>query len=162
MNLHILIANFDRVVITAFDLVVDIEFCRNNRSLVNSLYEYYDYQAMNWNREIHEAHTPLSRFISLLPRTLDDVVAQDVRNLDRMVDLHSGIDGRATVLFEVLARFLACSKEDWEIVYSGCQYEWNRCLGGAGVCQTNCGRQPGWTGGVADRHSWRQQQWRWP
>lgn len=85
MNLHILIANFDRVVITAFDLVVDIEF-------------------------------PLSRFISLLPRTLDDVVAQDVRNLDRMVDLHSGIDGRATVLFEVLARFLACSKEDWEIV----------------------------------------------
>jgi hypothetical protein len=28
MNLHILIADLDRVVITAFDLVVDIEFCR--------------------------------------------------------------------------------------------------------------------------------------
>jgi hypothetical protein len=43
MNLHILIADFDRVIITAFDLVVDIEFCRNNRSLVNSLYEHYQY-----------------------------------------------------------------------------------------------------------------------
>ena len=39
MNLHILIADFDGVVITAFDLVVDIEFCRNNRSLVRSLYD---------------------------------------------------------------------------------------------------------------------------
>lgn len=123
MNLHILITNFDRVVVTAFDLVVDIEFYRNNRSLVNSLYEHYDAQAMEWNCEIHETHTPLSSFISLVPRALDDVVAQDVRNLDRMVDLHSGIDGRATVLFEVLARFLACSKEDWEIVYNGGQYE---------------------------------------
>lgn len=119
MNLHILIANFDRVVITAFDLVVDIEFCRTNRSLVNSLYEHYEYQVM----KINQIHTPLSSFISLLPRTLDDVVAQDVRNLDRMVDLHSGIDGRATVLFKVLARFLARSQEDWEIVYNGRQYE---------------------------------------
>lgn len=75
MNLHILIANFDRVVITAFDLVVDIEFCGNNQSLVNGLYEHYDYQAMKWNREIHETHTPFSSFISLLPRTLDNVVA---------------------------------------------------------------------------------------
>lgn len=75
MNLHILIANFDRVVITAFDLVVDIEFCGNNRSLVNRLYEHYDYQAMEWNRKIHETHTPFSSFISLLPRTLDNVVA---------------------------------------------------------------------------------------
>lgn len=121
MNLHILIANFDRVVITAFDLVVDIEFCRNNRSLVNSLYEYYEYQAMKRNREINQTHTPLSSFISLIPRTLDDVVAQDVRNLNRMVDLHSGIDSRAAVLFKVLARFLARSKEDWEIVYNGRQ-----------------------------------------
>lgn len=123
MNLHILIPNFDRVVITTFDLVVDIEFCRNNRSLVNSLYEHYDYQAMKWNRQIHKTHTPLSSFIPLLPRTLDDVVAQDVRNLNRMVDLHSGIDSWATVLFKVLACFLTCSKEDWEIVYNRCQYE---------------------------------------
>lgn len=41
MNLHILIANFDSVVITAFDLVVDVEFCRNNPSLVNKFYKRY-------------------------------------------------------------------------------------------------------------------------
>lgn len=78
---------------------------------------------MKWNRQIHKTHTPLSSFIPLLPRTLDDVVAQDVRNLNRMVDLHSGIDSWATVLFKVLACFLTCSKEDWEIVYNRCQYE---------------------------------------
>lgn len=108
---------------------------------------------MKLNREINETHTPLSSFISLLPRALDDVVTQDVRNLDRVVDLHSSVDGRATVLLKVLARFLARSGEDREIVYSGCQYEGNRCLGGGCVCQTNCGRQSGWTGGVVDRHS---------
>lgn len=85
MNLHILIADLDRVVITAFDLVVDIEF-------------------------------PLSSFISLLPGALDDVVAQDICNLDRMVNLHSSVHSGATVLLKVLACFLARCDEDGEII----------------------------------------------
>lgn len=64
---------------------------------------------MKLNRVINETHTPLSSFISLLPRALNDVVAQDVRNLDRIVNLHSSVDGRATVLLKVVARFLARS-----------------------------------------------------
>jgi hypothetical protein len=78
---------------------------------------------MKENPGIDEKHTPFSSFVSLLPGALDDVVAQDVCNLDRMVNLHSSVHGRATVLLKVLARFLARCDEDREIVYSGRQYE---------------------------------------
>ena len=42
-----------------------------------------------------------------------------------MVNLHPSVDGGATVLLKVLARFLASCDEDWEIVYSERQYERN-------------------------------------
>jgi hypothetical protein len=46
-------------------------------------------------------------------------VAQDFCDLDRMVDLHAGVDGWAAVLFEVLAGFLTGSKKDGDIIYKG-------------------------------------------
>jgi hypothetical protein len=62
-------------------------------------------------------HTPLRILIILLPRALHDVVAQNVGNLDRMVDLHASIDGRTAVLLEGLAGFLASSKENGKVVF---------------------------------------------
>jgi hypothetical protein len=106
VDLHILLADFDSVIVAALDLVVDIEFCINNPLSANHISQH---QAKLGPQILDQRHTPLSRFISLLPRALNDVVAQDVRNLDRMVDLHASVDGRAAILFKVLASFLASS-----------------------------------------------------
>lgn len=112
MDLHILPANFNGVVITAFDLFVDVEFCGNC---------WVSHHPLNrraprgWISS--HVHTPLCILVILLSRALHDVVAQNVGNLDRMVDLHASIDGRTAVLLEGLAGFLASSKEDGEVVF---------------------------------------------
>ena len=50
-------------------------------------------------------------------------MAQDIRNLNRVVDLHCSVDSGATVFLKLLAHFLARSEENWGIVCSGRQYE---------------------------------------
>lgn len=50
-------------------------------------------------------------------------MAQDIRNLNPVLNLHSSVDSGPTVLLKLLANFLARSDENWGIVYSGRQYE---------------------------------------
>jgi hypothetical protein len=54
-------------------------------------------------------HTPLGFLISLLTGTLHDVVAEDVGNLDGVVDLETGVNADAAVLVKVPAGLSASS-----------------------------------------------------
>lgn len=104
MNLDVLVADFDRVIVTAFDLVVNIEFCIIAASASILCAQPSRIAAGKKKR------TPFSSFVILLSGTLDNVVAQDICNFNRMVDLHAGINSRATVLVEVLTSLLASSE----------------------------------------------------
>lgn len=53
------------------------------------------------------SHTPFGSLVPILPSTLDKVVAQDICNLDSMVDLHAGVDADAAVLVEFAPDLLA-------------------------------------------------------
>lgn len=63
-----------------------------------------------------DKHTPFSSLIPILPRTLHKIMAQDIRYLKGMVNLHAGVDADAAVLVEIASGFLSCGEEDSCIV----------------------------------------------
>jgi len=69
-------------------------------------------------REI--VHTPLGILFSVLAGTLHNVVAQNARNLEGLVDLHAGVDSGAAVLVKFLAGLCASGQEDSDVVWGVC------------------------------------------
>lgn len=100
MDLDILVADLDGVVVAALDLIVDSEL-------------YWPLASCS-SRSNSKAiwHTPFRSLVAVVPSTLHQIVTEEIRNLDRMVDLHPGINSNPTILIEILAGFLPGSEED--------------------------------------------------
>lgn len=118
MDLDVLVANLDRVVVAALDLVVDVQLCnrqplafiRSTRcpSTTIDVLPVFPTQGT--------LHTPLGILVSILTGSLHDIVAQNARNLDGLVDLHAGVDTDPAVLIKVPAGLCTGGQEDTGVV----------------------------------------------
>lgn len=116
MNLHILITHFNRIIIAPFNLIVNPQLC--DQLAQSFIPKSYCIAASLIPGERKE-RTPLSSFITILPRTLHQIVAKDICDLHGVIYLHSRIDAHAPVLVEVATGFLACGEEDSCVVWIG-------------------------------------------
>ena len=119
MDLDVLVANLDRVVVAALDLVMDVQLCSRQPLAFIIQSTHCPSTTLDVLRVFPTRgtlHTPLGILVSILTGSLHDVVAQNARNLDGLVDLHAGVDTDPPVLIEVSAGLCTGGQEHTGVV----------------------------------------------
>ena len=101
--------------------------------------------------------TPFGLFVAVFPHPLDEIVFQDVRHLQGMVDLHGRVDAYPRMVVKLLAGLFTSANHHTNVICSEMVLV-PCCRPRDHGRSTNRGKQLGCCEGAGDRHSARKEQ----